>query len=464
MSNLPHAAEPTINASGRKIWKVGTLTYTLAGLVGLFALLLWGDFASAMKDRSVGQIFQQLLTEFGASNLMMSIIISSLGAVIALFLSPIIAYKSDRLRGRWGRRIPYILLSTPFVSLSLAGVGFSPILGTKIHEFLGPNAPSLNVCILGTLTFFWVIYDFSSVIGGTVFGGLLNDVVPRAVLGRFFGFWRAISLLCGIAFNSYWIFASEHYVETYLAIATLFGGGFILMCLFVKEGEYPPPPPAPPHGALGFFYAAKGYFRECFTIPYYWLFFATGIFAGWAANPINMFSLPFANAVHLKDSFGSYLVVTYWCSLFLAYPLGALVDRIHPLPLSLGTMVLYTLSMFGCGFFAGDPKYFGSAIVIHGVLSGTYFTINASLGMRLLPRASFAQFGAAGGILGSITGIFIPPLIGYLLDLSHSHYSYTFFMSAGFGAIGSILYVFLYIQFLKHGGYKNYVAPDRPPA
>lgn len=466
MSNLPPAAEPTVDASGRKIWKVGTLTYTMGGLFALFALLLWGDFASSMKDRSVTQVFQLLLYKFGASNLLMNLILTSLGAVIGLFLGPFIAYKSDRHRGRWGRRIPFLLLSTPFVSLSLVGVGFAPMLGTKLHELLGTNEPSLNTCVLGTLTFFWVIFDFASAIGGAVFGGLVNDVVPRAVLGRFFGFWRAISLICAIIFNHFIMgSASTHYLEIYVGMAVLFGFGFGFMCLQLKEGEYPPPPPAPPHGALGAFYAIKGYFQECFTIPYYWLMFAAGLFAGYASTPINNFSLPFAQSLNLSDqAYGDYLSITYIISLTLAYPLGWLVDKTHPMHLSLGALVLYTVAMFFCGFVAGNPRYFGYAFIAHGVLSGTFFTVSASLGFRLLPRANFAQFAAAGGMIGSVWSIFVAPYIGHVLDLWHSDYHYTYFMSAGFGAVACILYFFLFLQFMKLGGPKGYVAPDRPPA
>jgi hypothetical protein len=39
------------------------------------------------------------------------------------------------------------------------------------------------------------------VIANAVFGGLINDVVPPALIGRFFGLFRAVSLLAGIIFN-----------------------------------------------------------------------------------------------------------------------------------------------------------------------------------------------------------------------------------------------------------------------
>jgi hypothetical protein len=40
-------------------------------------------------------------------------------------------------------------------------------------------------------------------------------------------------------------------------------------------------------------------------------------------------------------------------------------------------MALYSIAMFICGFFVGDPRYFGYAFIAHVVLSGTFFTVNA---------------------------------------------------------------------------------------
>jgi MFS family permease len=464
MTNVPSSDPGGSLAGDAKIWSVGTLKYTTLGLVILFSVLLWGDFASSMKERSVSPVFQTLLHKFGASDFLFGIIGSSVGAGINMIMGPIIAYKSDRHRGRWGRRIPFVFFSTPFIALSMAGLGFSPMLGPQLHGFLGPNAPSPDTCVIIVLSFFWVVYDLASIVGGAVFGGLINDVVPQQVLGRFFGLFRAISLIAGILFNTYLMgYAETSYLEIYVGMALLFGFGYSFMCLNLKEGEYPPPPPAGPHGALGFFHAAKGYFVECFSIPYYWLYFAATIFAGLAAVPINTFMIPFAASLHIQQNFGHYLAITYTISLCLAYPLGALVDRVHPLPLGLGVMVLYTLGTFWGGFYSPDAHMYGTALIIHGVLSGTYGTITASLGQRLLPRANFAQFAAAGGLLNSIVIIFIPPYIGRILDQSGHLYYYIFFMSSAFGAVASCLLLMLYLKFLKLGGPKGYIAPDRVP-
>ena len=61
-------APPTSDPAPPKLWTVGTLTYTSAGLALLFSWLLWGDFAWSMKERSVTTVVQLLLKKFGSSD------------------------------------------------------------------------------------------------------------------------------------------------------------------------------------------------------------------------------------------------------------------------------------------------------------------------------------------------------------------------------------------------------------
>jgi energy-converting hydrogenase Eha subunit B len=213
---------------------------------------------------------------------------------------------------------------------------------------------------------------------------------------------------------------------------------------------------------MTFFYSAKDYLVECFSIPYYWLYFATVIFGAMAALPINTFTVPFNDAIGASlQQYGDYQAFSYFISLMLAYPLGFLVDKTHPLPLGLASLFFYMLATLWGGFYAVDQRFYGIALVAHIIFAGTYGTLTASLGQRLLPRASFAQFAAAGGIINSVATIAVTLSMGGFLDSIHHIYRYTYFMSSGFAALGCVLYVALYIQFMKRGGPKGYVAPDR---
>ena len=115
---MPEAS--TVGEEKRELYHCGTLTYTKIGLVSLFIWLLWGDFAWSMKERAVGMVAGLLVKSFGISDGLYSILIISIPNFTNIFLMPIVSYRSDRHRGRFGRRIPYLLMYTPPVLAGLA--------------------------------------------------------------------------------------------------------------------------------------------------------------------------------------------------------------------------------------------------------------------------------------------------------------------------------------------------------
>ena len=113
----------------------------------------------------------------------------------------------------------------------------------------GYTAPSARACpgldrsILIFMGLFWMLFEFGTIVANTVFGAFVNDVVPRPVLGRFYGLFRAISLIVGIFFMfSVFGKSDSHYVSIFIGIGLIYGLGFVAMFARVKEGDYPPPP------------------------------------------------------------------------------------------------------------------------------------------------------------------------------------------------------------------------------
>jgi MFS family permease len=85
----------------------------------------------------------------------------------------------------------------------------------------------------------------------------------------------------------------------------------------------------------------------------------------------------------------------------------------------------------------------------------------ASLGLRLLPKAEFAQIASAAGIVQALFGIVTGPAIGLFLDrVVHHNYRYTFFIGFGIGTAALLCNFALHRRFMKLGGPKNYVAPE----
>lgn len=459
----PGGVAPT-NAP-KKSWKAGTLTYTSAGLVVLFIWLLFGDFAWQLKERSVTATAQLLLKRFDSSDFLVGLLIGSLPAAMGMILGPIISVKSDRHRGRWGRRIPYLLVPLPFVVASMAGLALSPSLGASIHEALGASSPGLNACVLGTFAGFWAVFEVATITANSVFGGLINDVVPQAIIGRFFALFRIISLVDGIIFNYFLIkHAEAHFFWIFIGTGIFYGVGFALMCFNVKEGEYPPPEPLSETAKPGHLQGIRSYLRECFATPYYLWVFGALTLCMLAFGPVNAFSIFYAKSLDMSmQTYGRYIAASYAVSIILAYFLGSMADRFHPVRMAIATITLYAgFMLWGAGF-ATDSGRFGIAFIAHTILSGAYFTSTASIGQRLYPKMKFAQFASAAGILIAATAAILPPVVGLILDASGHQYRLTFLMGGILASLGLVSLLVVHRKFMKLGGPKNYVAPHADP-
>lgn len=458
----PTSAEPPAPASAPKRWRIGTLTYTLGGLAVLFCWMLWGDFAWQLKERSAAPVVQIMLRKFAASDFLTGLYLLSLPAAIGVLLAPIISYRSDRHRGRWGRRIPYLLLTSPIATAAMFGLAFSPWIGTWLHTRLGLAPDRLNLTIITVLGLSWTMFEFATVAANAVFGGLINDVVPHELIGRFFGLFRAVSLLTGMVFNFFLIgHAKEYFMPILVGIGIIYGGGVVLMCLMVKEGEYPPPGPPGPAGLAGFWVAAKSYGRDCFSHPYYLWVFAAMALAGLTFTPINLFSVYAAEHFgQTMTGYGRLITITYACSFVLAYPLGWMADRFHTIRVGLGALIAYALVM-GVGFFGvTGPVSFGGFFFAHVVLSGCYFTGSASLGQMLFPKLKFAQFASAAGLIMALVNVVAGPVLGLLLDWLGHDYRFTFGLGCLVGLLAVLINLMVYRRFMTLGGPRGYVAPE----
>jgi MFS family permease len=445
-----------------KTWKVGTLTYSLAGITLLFTWLLLGDFSYMMRERSAAPVTQLMLKKYEATDLITGIFLLTIPWAIILVVGPAVSYWSDHHRGRWGRRIPFLLVPTPFVTLSMIGLAYSPPLGRWLHASFGGSPESVNLTILAVMGVCWTVFEIGVVISNSVFNGLINDVVPRELLGRFYGLFRAVSLGVGVLFNYKIIgHAEENYTIILASIGLIYGVGMTVMCLRVKEGDYPPPPPPPEPRRNPVFGALRDYWRDCFLKPYYLLVFLFLGLANLAFVPVNLFSIYAAKSYEMSmETYGRYLVVTFICSFVLAFPLGWLADKLHPLRVAIGAAALYGVVMLAGFLLMHDATSFGWVFLAHGVLSGTFFTGAAALPQMLFPRAKFAQFAAAAGLLAALFNMSLGPLLGAWLDSLGNQYRYTFLAGGviAFSAIG--LGVWLHARWSALGGREGYVAPE----
>src|SRR4051812_28960664 len=182
------------------------------------------------------RVLPVLLKQFHASDRQIAIMIGSIPALLNFVMNPIVSYRSDRKRHRWGRRIPYLVWAAPFASIFLAAIAFAPEFSSwfrlpELHLFGEPWSPVLvafaGLCIL--------FQCFQSVISSIYFY-LFRDTVPAAFIGRFLSLMRIFSAL-GLFVANYWLLglAELHSKAIFISVAVVNLAGFWAMCYFVRE-------------------------------------------------------------------------------------------------------------------------------------------------------------------------------------------------------------------------------------
>lgn len=453
----------------RKVWHAGTLTYTTTGVFLLFIWLLWGDFAWSMKERAVGMVAGLLVKSFGISDGLYSILIISIPNFTNIFLMPIVSYRSDRHRGRFGRRIPYLLMYTPPVLAGLVGLAFTRQLGGALQQGIGPEVISQNMANLIVFSVFWLLLDLGTTMTNALFMALSNDVVPSELIGRFVAMFRAVSLGCAIVFNSFLLkYAETEVTLIFFSLALLYGFGLLLMCAKVREGEYPPLPAAE-KARRGMRDAVRTYFKECFAMPYYRWVIGAFVVCALSPLPINIFVIFYVKALGISlEAFGYTQAAIFGFAMVASYPLGALADRYHPLRVGMISMGLLVLTMLAGGFFIGGTLSFTIVYAAQGVLIMSYNTLTASYGQRLFPKALYAQFNSALQMVLAVVTVLAAPLIGGILtfveksfypDGSGGQYFLLFFLGGLIGLAGLAMLAVVYRYYRKLGGDRSY----RPP-
>jgi MFS-type transporter involved in bile tolerance (Atg22 family) len=264
---------------------------------------------------------------------------------------------------------------------------------------------------------------------------------------------------------NFWIMGHvpEHFTLIIISIGVFYGIAFTWVCLKVKEGDYPPPPPLDPsHNTVikSFSSGVKVYFKECFSNSYYIIIFTMIMTSTMSFLPLNTFAIPYAKSLQIDmATYGKYLALTYMFSLVLAFPLGWLADKFHPLRVCMVALVGYIIvSIIGFTYATTTSAYL-VAWVLHGVLSGCYLTSAASIGQRLFPRQKFAQFASAALLFAAPLHMTLGPLVGVVIDSTGNSYRYTFAAGLVLACIGLFTSWLVYLRFLKLGGPGFYQPP-----
>lgn len=455
--------EAQINvADDSATYKVGTLTYTRFSLAGVFFWLLWGDFCFTLMETVMPTLMPLTLKDAGASNFWVGMIVVTIPGLMTALFNPVISFKSDRYRGKMGRRIPFLLWSAPFITLFLIFTAYAPRIGTWLHGWIAArtNLPetSRTYVILGVLAFCSIGFQFFNLFAASVFYYLQADVVPERVMGRFIASFRLVGYSAGWVWSFYLFGLSKEYaVAIYTGIGLLYLVAFTLMCFRVKEGTYPPPPVQT--GGVGLLGSTRTYIQECFGNRYYvWIFAAMALIAmGACCQPFIIFF--YLNTLELtRDQVGK---IGSWClvlSLVISFPLGYTSDRFHPMRMMI-VCVLGLLAMSAVSFiFIHDHTTLLITLLLSTIPQALYGTLTMPLFIALLPKDRFGQFCSAISLLTYIGKPIGTAIGGLFLDWMRD-YRYIYIWQVVVYGLAMIPLMKVYFNWRSRGGVYDYTPP-----
>ena len=278
----------------------------------------------------------------------------------------------------------------------------------------------------------------------------------------------AIGRFVAIGFNLIWNkfligHAEENIKALYVGAGVAYSVGLLIMCLMVREGQYPPVTDVTKRTTL--LEKITLYFRECFTHPFFILLFVANMSTAIsnASNPLRKIYL--RGYLNLKwQQIGDIEVFLLLIGLALTYPVGLLIDKKHALRVMMfGILLFIPVSFFGY-FVTNTTTY----IIYMALLQFPDMLRDAALIpllMALFPRDRYGQFSSANAMLRSASRWIFPTLaalfIGYMIRNGREYnYRYIFVWNGTWQVVSLALYFWLYLYWKKLGGDKGYTPPD----
>jgi len=390
---------------------VGTLKYTPRTLAVLFFWLLWGDFCYILMETIVPQVLPLKFKALGASDTMIALIVVTIPNLINIFVNPFASFRSDRHRSRLGRRIPFLLWTVPPLAVFLVLMGLSPDFGAMLHKALGDGTGwSENTIVLVLLGTFMILFSVFNSVVNAVYWYLFTDVVPEHLLARFMSLFRVVATGAGAVF-SYFLLAhsTTHTTAIFIGAAVLYTVGFGVMCLFVKEGKYPPP--APLHGnGKGLVCAVQTYFKECYSLSHYNYVFLIGIAFGatYGLMPYMNFYYQATGLSLEQGEVGTIQAISLITLLVCILFSGWLADRFHPIRVVLVGLIFQLVVALPAQmlWLIWTPDHATTywvwmiiAVLASGPAGAMIGMLDPPLFMRVFPHERYGQYCSANALV-----------------------------------------------------------------
>lgn len=484
-------ATPLIHASAaapQSDLSVGTLTYTGRTLAQVFFWLLWGDFVLTLMDGGVvSNVVKLQLKALGASNATIGFLDGTMTALLSAVGVAAISTASDRHRGPRGRRVPFLLWSTPPLVVCLIGVAFSPQIAAALRhatpgladffEILAANVlpgvaslPAKTHLVLAVLTTTLTLYRVFELFPGTVYYCLWPDVIPPKRIGMFACYFRIVSALGMFVFNRFCLkYAVDHPQALYVGAAMLYLVSFLALSFGVKEGEYPPVED-PIAEAIsprqrGLPLRIRRYVVESYTSAFYWKFFLMSGSIIIAIKSLNQFVIIFGTQT-MGFTPGRYGELISYKDLVTIVPfivLATLIDRFHPIRTGLFALVFVLIAGVASFFLIHGERSFAICITALYTAIAVYQAATGAINARMLPRDRYGQFNSANVIVWQLGWAAMAIVCGKFLDLIGDN-RFLFLWFSAWSAFALVMTIFVYRDWKKLGGDDAFVPPLSGPA
>jgi maltose/moltooligosaccharide transporter len=431
-----------------------------------------------LMESIVPSILPLKLKHLGASNATIGLLLTTIPMVINTVLNPIVSFKSDRYRSRWGRRIPFMLFTIPPLVLSLVLMGFSSKISLVLHGMLDVLSSRFTPeqVTIGVIAVIMVFFSFFNSFICAVFWYLFKDVVPENLMARWMSWFRMVSMGAG-AFYNFFIFqyAESHALEIFVGGGLLYLVGFGLVCWNVKEGNYPPPP-ANIDGKQGVWSGLKTYGIECHRYSHYIFIFLVGVCmsgVGLVASPFMLFFYQSCGLSLQQIGIlqGTAMVVFSVCILGS----GWLADRYHPIRIVMIGLLAQAVLVLPLQclwlFWTPSPQvsfylWVGMAVLLGAPSGALIGVLDPPLFMRLFPQDRFGQFCSANAMWRSAAAIVGGVVIGWYFDFlkqrvgEANSYLWLPVWQWVFTVLALMVMWKLYRSWQRYGGDESYMPPS----
>jgi Na+/melibiose symporter-like transporter len=421
----------------------------------VFFWMLWGDLCVNFMETIVPRLVPLQLEALGAGKAMIGLVSASIPAGVELVINPFVSTYSDRFRSRWGRRRPFIFVCTPILAVCLVAVGLAP----KVAPYLQVPGVSPGTVAVGVMGVLLAVFQFFNVVVLATYYYMIPDVVPQRVIGKFTSMYKVFGAMGGMVFNKLaYPHADTLGVKIYVLAAGVYLAAFMLMCVFVREGDYPSPPPAPPGKDKA--QAVARWLEESFTIRFYQKLYLIGL-CYYFAQGSSLFQQFFAlrDLGMSKEAFGDVMFWAGLASLPVFFIMGPIADRVHPLRAGVVGMALMSSTAFASYFLIHDEHTFRIWTVINTVTTTVWLGAQISLLPRLFPREMYGQYCSANNTLCAIGKFGGPVLAGWVIGLVRDGNRFNYLWTAGFALAAMVAQGVVYLHWKRLGGDLTYVPP-----